>query len=175
MAPLLLFIPPAVGLDPLDMKEVARLTIIQRLCSTAAAGIAHRRARLVHGPLVVWMGAIIAMASLSGGLVSEAGAISSKMLLGLFAAMALVASLLMLRQPANREDHDLTHNALRFFSRGRATIVSLSVGFLGGVEPSPSSTGCFLVRCSLLRSCTQLAIVLEERDLLRIYGEAYEL
>ena len=67
LAPLLLFIPPAVGLDPLDMKEVARLTIIQSLCSTAAAGIAHRRARLVHGPLVVWMGAIIAMASLSGG------------------------------------------------------------------------------------------------------------
>ena len=44
LAPLLLFVPPAVGLEPLDMKEVARLTIIQSLCSTAAAGISHRRA-----------------------------------------------------------------------------------------------------------------------------------
>ena len=38
LAPLLLFLPPAVGLSPLGMKVVARLTIIQSLCSTAAAG-----------------------------------------------------------------------------------------------------------------------------------------
>ena len=50
LAPLLLYPPTTVGLTALDMKEVARLTIIQSLCSTAAAGFAHRRARLVHGP-----------------------------------------------------------------------------------------------------------------------------
>ena len=48
LAPLLLYIPPMLGLDNFGMKEVARLTIIQSLCSTAAAGCAHHHARLVQ-------------------------------------------------------------------------------------------------------------------------------
>ena len=88
LAPLLLFVPPAFGLETLDMKEVARLTIIQSLCSTAAAGASHRRARLVHGPLVMWMGGSIAVASPSGALVSETGVVSSEVLLAVFATMA---------------------------------------------------------------------------------------
>lgn len=158
LAPLLLFVPPALGLDPLDMKEVARLTIIQSLCSTAAAGIAHRRARLVHGRLVVWMGTTIAIASLGGGLLSEASAISSKMLLGLFAIMALVASLLMLRKPANRDDHELPSDTAHSFSRIRATFVALAVGFLGGMV---GQSGAFLtipLLVQVLRLPLRLAI-----------------
>ena len=63
LTPTLLFLPLHLGLSPLDMKEVARLTMFQSLCGTAAAGIAHRRARQVHWPLVAWMGGTIAIAS----------------------------------------------------------------------------------------------------------------
>ncbi|MFV2067811.1 MAG: sulfite exporter TauE/SafE family protein [Pirellulales bacterium] len=158
LAPLLLFVPSAIGLAPLDMKEVARLTIIQSLCSTAAAGIAHRRARLVHGPLVVWMGGLIAVASLAGAMVSETGAISSDMLLGLFATMALVAAVLMLWRPAAQDAHNLGRNAPPSFPRGRATAVSLGVGFLGGMV---GQSGAFLtipLLVQVLRLPVRLAI-----------------
>jgi hypothetical protein len=159
IAPLLLYAPPAVGLSPLDMKEVARLTIIQSLCSTAAAGLPHRRARQVHGPLVVWMGVIIAMASLGGAFVSELQLVSSELLLGLFATMALVASVLMFCCPPDKEDEDngpAPHEVS--FSRARAAAAALGVGLLGGMV---GQSGAFLtipLLIHVLRMPTRLAI-----------------
>lgn len=159
IAPLLLYVPPAVGLSSLDMKEVARLTIIQSLCSTAAAGVAHRRARQVHGPLVLWMGAVIAVASLCGAFVSELQVVSSELLLGLFATMAFVASILMFRCPAEEQNED---NGIapteEPFSRGRAAVVALGVGLLGGMV---GQSGAFLtipLLIHVLRMPTHLAI-----------------
>jgi hypothetical protein len=159
LAALLLYVPPVLGLSPLDMKEVARLTMIQSLCSTAAAGVAHRRARQVHGRLVVWMGAIMAVASLGGAFVSEHQLVSSELLLGLFATMALVASVLMFCCPADEKDEDngLAPNQLAF-SRGRAAAVAVGVGFLGGMV---GQSGAFLTIPLLihgLRMPTRLAI-----------------
>lgn len=159
LAPLLLYVPPAVGLSPLDMKEVARLTIMQSLCSTAAAGLAHRRARQVHGPLVVWMGMIIAMASLGGAFVSELQLVSSELLLGLFATMALAASGLMFRCPRDKhdEDNDAAPNDV-LFSRPQAAAVALGVGLLGGLV---GQSGAFLtipLLIHVLRMPTRLAI-----------------
>jgi hypothetical protein len=159
LAPLLLFLPPAVGLSPLGMKEVARLTIIQSLCSTAAAGAAHRRARQVHGPLVVWMGMIIAVASLGGAFVSELQLVSSELLLGLFATMALAASVLMFRCSPDEQDEDngLAPNEVSF-SRASAAVVALGVGFLGGMV---GQSGAFLtipLLIQVLRLPTRLAI-----------------
>jgi uncharacterized membrane protein YfcA len=139
LAPLLLYVPPAVGLSPLDMKEVARLTIIQSLCSTAVAGVAHRRARKVHGPLVVWMGAIIFVASLGGAVLSEFQIVSSQLLLGLFATMAVTASVLMFRRPPD-EDNGPPPNGVSF-NRARAAVLALGVGFPCGMV---GQSGAFL-------------------------------
>lgn len=159
LAPLLLYVPPVVGLSPLDMKEVARLTIIQSLCSTAAAGLAHRRARHVHGPLVVRMGMMIATASLGGALVSELQVVSSGLLLGLFATMAMAASVLMLRCPADRQDDDSGLESQEVsFSRVRAVLVALGVGFFGGMV---GQSGAFLtipLLIHVLRMPTRVAI-----------------
>ncbi len=160
LAPLLLYVPPPVGLNPLDMKEVARLTIIQSLCSTAAASLAHRRARQVHRPLMVWMGVTIAIASFGGAFVSELRLISSEILLGVFATLALAASVLMFRCPPDKQQdgddrpsaHELT------FDHGRATAVALGVGLLGGMV---GQSGAFLtipLLIHVLRMPTRLAI-----------------
>jgi uncharacterized membrane protein YfcA len=135
-------VPPAVGLNPLDMKEVARLTIIQSLCSTAVAGVAHRRARKVHGPLVVWMGAIIFVASLGGAVLSEFQIVSSKLLLGLFATMAAAASVLMFRRTPDEPDEDNgpPPNGVSF-NRARAAVLALGVGFPCGMV---GQSGAFL-------------------------------
>ena len=159
LAPLLLYVPPAAGLSPLDMKEVARLTILQSLCSTAVAGIAHRRARLVHGPLVLWMGAIIAAASFGGAVVSELQVVSPEFLLGLFATMTLGAAVLMFRRPAGEDDQDNgpQPNGVSF-SRARAAVAALGVGFFGGMV---GQSGAFLtipLLIHLLRVPTRMAI-----------------
>jgi uncharacterized protein len=159
LAPLLLYVPPALGLDPLDMKEVARLTIIQSLCATAAAGVAHDRARHVHGPLAMWMGAIIAVASLGGAVVSEIHLVSSELLLGLFATMALVACVLMFRHPTETEDESDTRLPKEVpFDRTRATAVALGVGLARGMV---GQSGAFLtipLLIHVLRMPTRLAI-----------------
>jgi uncharacterized membrane protein YfcA len=159
LAPLLLYLPLIVGMPPFDIKEVARLTMLQSLCSTAAAGLAHRRARQVSGPLVRWMGAIIAVASLSGALLSEVRLVSSELLLGLLATMAIAASVLMLRRPPDTADDvsGVASGAISFH-RGRAAVAAMGVGLTGGMV---GQSGAFLTIPILihgLRMPTRLAI-----------------
>ncbi len=148
LAPLLLFGPSALGLDPLDMKAVARLTIIQSLFSTAAAGFAHRRARLVHGQLVRWMAPTIFVASLCGAFLSEAQVVSSEFLLGMFASLALLAAILMFRHTEVESDDEILSDDRVPFSRPRALAAAAGVGFLGGMV---GQSGAFLTIPLLLQ------------------------
>ncbi|MEW6747179.1 MAG: sulfite exporter TauE/SafE family protein [Planctomycetota bacterium] len=170
LGPLLLYLPPAAGLSPLDMKEVARLTIVQSLFSSAAAGIAHRRANNVHGPVVLWMGPTIATASLAGAIVSEWEILSSRALLGLFASLALLAAVLMcVRSPRGcahlpydpAESQHLPAGCAPPappLARGRAVSVAAVVGVLGGMV---GQSGAFLtipLLVHVLRLPVRLAI-----------------
>lgn len=147
LAPLLLYVPPALGLEPLNMKVVARLTIIQSLCSTAAASLAHRRTHQVHVQLVRWMGPTIFAAALAGAFASEARVVSSELLLGLFAGLALLAAILILRCPDNGSGEEIDSTAYPF-SRPRAIAVAAGVGFLGGMV---GQSGAFLTIPLLVR------------------------
>ena len=158
LAPLLLYAPPAVGLEALGMKAVARLTIIQSLCSTAAAGLAHRRARLVHGRLVRWMGPTIFAASLCGAFLSETRVVSSEFLLGLFAGLALLAAILMLRRTNNGRGEETLSADQVPLSRPKALAAAVGVGFLGGMV---GQSGAFLtipLLVQVLRIPVRLAI-----------------
>jgi uncharacterized membrane protein YfcA len=152
------------------MKEVARLTIVQSLFSSAAAGLAHRRAKNVYGRLVLWMGPTIAAASLAGAMVSEWEIVSSRLLLGLFASLAVVAAVLMcLRSPKERsrlvgdsadEPLDLAAELPPAppLPRRRALAVAASVGVLGGMV---GQSGAFLtipLLIHVLRLPVRLAI-----------------
>ncbi len=140
LAPLLLYVPPAVGLESFDMKMVARFTIVQSLCSTAAAGMAHRRARLVHMRLVWLMGPIILVAACAGAFVSESRVVTADALLGLFAGLATLAATLMFLNPGE-EPGEGPANADLPFSKWRAVLVSSGVGLLGGMV---GQSGAFL-------------------------------
>ena len=123
-----------LGLDNIGMKEVARLTIIQSLCSTAAAGLAHHRARFVHAPLVRWMAPVIFIASMFGAILSERQFISAELLLGLFASLAFLSTLfLVAAKDTGQEDQGEVTNSDMSFSRQWAVTVASVVGFLGGM------------------------------------------
>lgn len=57
MAPLLLYVPDAIGAGAIDMKTVAGLTMVQSLFATGSGAIVHRRFQFISRPLVLWMGA----------------------------------------------------------------------------------------------------------------------
>ncbi|MHB8809489.1 MAG: TSUP family transporter [Desulfobulbaceae bacterium] len=67
MAPLLLYVPPLFGFEPLPMRVVAGLTMVQGLIACVAGGIVHRRFNFVCRELSLYMGGSIFVASLVGG------------------------------------------------------------------------------------------------------------
>lgn len=129
MAPLLLYVPPLCGLDPLPMRVVAGLTIVQGLVACIAGSLTHRKFHFVSGPLTRWMGTTIFLAAFLGG--AGAGQVPDSVLLGIFAILALVAAILTLL-PAGTDCEDPDVNTLSF-SKTRAVTTAGVVGLLGGL------------------------------------------
>ena len=138
MIPLLLYVPPLLGVGLLDMKAVAGITMVQVFVAAVAGMIAHRRGRAVHGRLV-WIGGIsMACGSLAGALVSKYT--SPRFLLLVFALMATAATgLVAVRMEALELPIFAEHVR---FSRLRAALVSLGVGLAAGLV---GAGGAFLL------------------------------
>jgi uncharacterized membrane protein YfcA len=138
MIPLLLYVPPLLGVGALDMKSVAGITMVQVFVAAISGMLAHRRGRAVHWPLV-WIGGI----SMGGG--SLAGALVSKytspyFLLVVFALMATAATGLVLVRMESLELPIFAEHVR--FSRRRASLVSLGVGLGAGLV---GAGGAFLL------------------------------
>lgn len=129
MAPLLLYVPPLFGFEPLPMRVVAGLTIVQGLVAGVAGAVTHYRFHFVSVRLSIVMGSGIFIAALVGGAGSKW--VSNDILLFIFSILALFASVLMLvRQQQEEEYPDVEQLS---FSRRRAIIAAVSVGILGGL------------------------------------------
>ena len=129
LAPLLLYVPPLFAYAPLSIKAVAGLTIVQGLLGCLSGALAHHRFKFVSGPLSLWMGVSITLAAAIGG--AGSSYVPDRILLVIFAALALTASLLIFF-PA-RGDAE-THDTKQLnFSRFRAITSATGVGFFGGL------------------------------------------
>ncbi|MBI5869693.1 MAG: sulfite exporter TauE/SafE family protein [Actinobacteria bacterium] len=129
MAPLLLYVPSAVGAGVLDMKTVAGLTMVQSLFATGSGAAVHRRFKYLNQSLVLWMGSGAAAASLAGAVFSRN--LSSDILEGIFALLALAAAVLMLAP--HREAVEEPTAASVDFNRGLALSCALAIGLVGGM------------------------------------------
>jgi uncharacterized membrane protein YfcA len=94
MVPLLLYVPPALGVSALGMKVVAGMTTVQSFAGTLSGAFGHQRFKRIHRPLVAAVGLPMALASFAGSRFSLH--VPEQLMLLIFALMALVASLLML-------------------------------------------------------------------------------
>lgn len=129
MTPLLLYVPPALGLTALGMREVAGLTMAQGLFAAGSGTLRHRKYGHVSRPLVVYMGASIAASSLVGAVLSQY--VAGELLLAVFATLALVAAILMLL-PRPNVDENRSSADVRF-NLPAAVIMAVAVGGLGGL------------------------------------------
>lgn len=154
MAPLLLYLPPLLGAPVLPIKAVAGLTIIQGLTASVAGAAAHRKFHFVSGRLTGWMGSSIFVAALLGG--AGAAYLSNRLLLAIFALLALTAAALIFVPTArDSETPDLKSFS---FSRLRAVTAAGGVGILGGLVGQGGSFILIPLMTSFMQIPTRIAI-----------------
>lgn len=128
-APLLLYLPGWFGLAPLSMHTVSGLTITQSLAAGLCGAVAHGRQHSVDRKLAGVMGTTIFAASFLGAAGSRY--LGPEVLLGIFAALALVAALLIFF-PGGAEGREEGYE-FGGFSVPRAVALASGVGVLGGL------------------------------------------
>jgi uncharacterized membrane protein YfcA len=138
MIPLLLYVPPLLGVGVLDIKSVTAVTMVQVFVAAVSGVIAHGRHRAVNRRLA-WVGGLaMAVGSLAGALASKYA--SERMVLVVFALMVTAAFVLMwLPEPAA----DVTTAAEdKPYDRGLIVAVTASVGVAAGLV---GAGGAFLL------------------------------
>jgi len=130
--PLLLYIPPLLGLESLDVKSVAALAITQVFFATLVGGAAHWRHGRVHGQLVCVAAGAAMAGSFLGGMASQW--VSEEFLLRLFGVVTLLAAAVMFL-PAPPEVQEGTPQEKRAIHplplAVLAGLTGMVVGFLG--------------------------------------------
>ncbi len=154
MAPLLLYVPPLFGFDPLSMRVVAGLTIVQGLAACLSGGLTHRKFHFVSNSLILWMGATIFVTALAGG--AGARYVANSFLLIIFALLALLAAALIF-VPTRRDSEEPVVEDFSF-SRLRAVIASGAVGILGGLVGQGGSFILIPLMTSYMQVPTRIAI-----------------
>ena len=154
MAPLLLYIPGWFDLPPLPMRDIAGLTIVQGLVACLSGALTHKKFHFVSNRLTVWMGITIFVTALIGGAV--AGYAADRLLLAVFAGMALLASLLIILP--SRFDSESPDVEQFTFSRLRAVLVAGSVGLAGGLVGQGGSFLLIPLMTSFMQVPTRIAI-----------------
>lgn len=154
LGPLLLYVPPALGLEPLVMRDVAGLTIVQGLLACLGGVLVHRKFQFVSDKLSLCMGTTIFIAAGVGGAAS--GFIANEILLFIFASLAFVAAVLMLKPIKN--DPEKPDAAALHFKWTRAVSVASGVGLLGGMVGQGGSFILIPLMSSYVMVPTRIAI-----------------
>jgi hypothetical protein len=139
MIPLLLYVPPLLGVGHLDMRAVAAVTMGQVFVAALSGMIAHRRHKSVDTKLAVIGGGVMAAGSLSGALLSRF--VPASGLLLVFALMATGAAVLMIL-PLDSVDAAVSVQPRGHFSRVRTVTVAAGVGVAAGLV---GAGGAFLL------------------------------
>jgi uncharacterized membrane protein YfcA len=112
MFPVLLYLPPLLGIGSIDVKSITGLTMVQGFFASLSGMLFYRRKRLVNKKLVLSLGLSLFASSLAGSLLSKK--IPDHVLLLIFGALAFLASILMLiprnYDKDNMREHEVTFN-----------------------------------------------------------------
>jgi len=129
MVPLLLYVPPAVGLASMSMKLVAGITAVQSFVGAASGALGHKRYDRIHPGLALSVGLPMAIASLAGSIASNY--VSNELMLTVFAAMALVAAVSMFL-PLSESSLDEPLQQVEF-NRSAAITIGVVIGGFAGI------------------------------------------
>jgi uncharacterized protein len=138
MIPLLLYVPPLLGVGGLDVKTVAAVTMVQVFVASVSAVIVHHRLRAVRLDLALLGGLAMAAGSLVGAISSKY--VADHTLLLVFGGMTL-AALVLLLVPVETVGQPIFAERVEF-RRPRALVICLGVGLVAGMV---GAGGAFLL------------------------------
>jgi len=127
--PLLLFLPPLLGLATLDMRIIAGATMVQLAVVALVGSFGHMREHAVKWSLVRTLGGAMGVAALAGAVFSRF--VSSGVLTAIFASLALVASVTLIGWHGRLPDEVPTERVV--FNTPLAVLLGLGSGFLTGM------------------------------------------
>ncbi|MFJ5965781.1 sulfite exporter TauE/SafE family protein [Bacillus sp. NPDC093026] len=126
--PMLLYIPPLVGVMSLSAHEVSGIGAIQVLFSTLGGVLAYRKSGFLHRSLILYMGCSILSGSLLGSYVSHF--MPEKGINLVYGLLAIVAVILMLI-PKKGQRAEVGEEVT--FHKGLASVISFLIGSVSGV------------------------------------------
>jgi uncharacterized membrane protein YfcA len=129
MFPLLLYLTPALGLEPIGVKAITGLTMAQGFFASLSAAFYYKSEELISSPLVLTFGLSLAASSLAGSLLSSS--VPDGSLLFVFAVLALLAAAMMFLPRGHARDE--TSGEAVSFSRPLAIGIGLVLGFFLGM------------------------------------------
>jgi uncharacterized protein len=135
MIPLLLYVPPMLGVGQLDMKQVAAISMVQVLSASLSGLVVHHKNRFVSKSLLINMGLMNAVGNLAGSLFSKYT--KSAFLLAIFATMAVIAAVVMF-VPKREQGEGVSPDELQY-NKPLASAISLAIGCFGGMVGAPGA------------------------------------
>jgi len=150
--PLLLYIPPLLGVAAYSAQEVAAISAVQVFFSTLAGGWAYRKDRFIHPTLVAYMGTAIIIGSFLGSCGSKF--LNNETINFIYAVLAAIAAVMMFIPRPEREARyeDVT------FSKGAAALSAFIVGGLSGVVGAAGAFILIPVMLVIMNIPTRVAI-----------------
>jgi hypothetical protein len=140
MIPLMLSVPPLVGVGALTMKQVAGISMLQVLASSISGLLVHRGNGQVNGRALSWVGFPMAGAALVGGWASKFA--DDQTVLAVFAALMVVALVLLIGFKRDDAQGALRHGGDIPVDPARAAAIGVGVGIASGMA---GAGGGFLV------------------------------
>lgn len=152
LAPLLVLIVPLTG-SPLDFHQITALTVVQNLAAGLMGVYYGRRGGFVSKSLILWMGVPIAITALLGAMLSSF--VSSAILQGFFASLALTAAALMVLPLSHSETTAAKETT---FSRLTAAALAGAVGFPAGMVGLAGASLLIPLMLHILKVSTRVAL-----------------
>lgn len=128
--PMLLYIPPLLGMAAFSAHEVSGISAIQVFFASIAGVWAYRKGGLLNKDLIIHMGSAILIGSLIGSLGSSA--LSEETVNIVYGTLAVIAAVMMFiprKQVDDKQMDDVTFN--KSLAAGLALVVGISSGIVG--------------------------------------------
>jgi len=154
MIPLLLYVPPLLGVGQFDMKQVAAISMVQVLSASLTGVIVHHKNKFVSKSLLLYMGVCNAIGNLIGSYYSQYT--KSAFLLAIFATLAVIAAVAMFI-PKREQGQDMLPDELKY-NKPLAMAVSLVIGVFGGMVGAPGAFIYIPVMIYILNIPTRIVI-----------------
>ncbi|RAS77222.1 sulfite exporter TauE/SafE family protein [Priestia endophytica] len=126
--PMLLYLPPLVGVMSLTAHEVAGIGAIQVFFATISGVWAYRKSGFLHKNLIIYMGSSIFISSITGSYFSYL--ISEKGMNYIYGVLALIAVIFMFTSKKKQED---MANGEMTFNKWLASSLAFVIGGVSGI------------------------------------------